>query len=86
MKGAGGNVRDAEKAFVGVAAGIRGTGGSLEQLDSALLATTQVFAKGKVSAEELRQQIGERLPGAFSLFAESMGMTPQELDKALEKG
>lgn len=86
VKGAGGNVRDAEKAFVGVAAGIRGTGGSLEQLDSALLATTQVFAKGKVSAEELRQQIGERLPGAFSLFAESMGMTPQELDKALEKG
>lgn len=86
VKGAGGTVEDAEKAFIGVASGIRGTGGSLEQLDSALLATTQVFSKGKVSAEELRQQIGERLPGAFSLFAESMGKTPQELDKALEKG
>lgn len=86
VKGAGGNVRDAEKAFVGIASGIRGTGGSLEQLDSALTATSQVFSKGKVSAEELRQQIGERLPGAFSLFAKSIGMTPQELDKALEKG
>ena len=86
VKGAGGNVRDAEKAFLGIASGIRGTGGSLDQLDSALLATSQVFSKGKVSAEELRQQIGERLPGAFSLFAESIGMTPQELDKALEKG
>lgn len=86
VKGTGGNVRDAEKAFIGIASGIRGTGGSLEQLDSALLATSQVFSKGKVSAEELRQQIGERLPGAFSLFAESIGMTPQELDKALEKG
>jgi tape measure domain-containing protein len=86
VKGAGGNVRDAETAFLGIASGIRGTGGSLEQLDSALLATSQVFSKGKVSAEELRQQIGERLPGAFSLFAESIGMTPQELDKALEKG
>jgi lambda family phage tail tape measure protein len=86
VKGAGGNVRDAEKAFIGIASGIRGTGGSLEQLDSALTATSQVFSKGKVSAEELRQQIGERLPGAFSLFAESIGMTPQELDKALEKG
>jgi tape measure domain-containing protein len=86
VKGAGGNVRDAEKAFIGIASGIRGTGGSLQQLDSALLATSQVFSKGKVSAEELRQQIGERLPGAFSLFAESIGMTPQELDKALEKG
>jgi len=86
VKGAGGNVRDAEKAFIGVASGIRGTGGNLEQLDSALTATSQVFSKGKVSAEELRQQIGERLPGAFSLFAQSIDMTPQELDKALEKG
>ena len=86
VKGAGGTVADAETAFLGVAAGIRGTGGSLQDLDSALTATSQVFSKGKVSAEELRQQIGERLPGAFTLFAESLGMTPQELDKALEKG
>tara|TARA_R100001224_G_scaffold108189_2_gene84246 strand:+ start:1 stop:1293 length:1293 start_codon:yes stop_codon:yes gene_type:complete len=49
-------------------------------------ATSQVFSKGKVSAEELRQQLGERLPGAFTLFADSMNMTPQMLDKALEQG
>jgi lambda family phage tail tape measure protein len=84
--GAGGNVKDAEKAFLGIAAGIRGTGGSLQDMDAALTATAQVFSKGKVSAEELRQQIGERLPGAFTLFAKSIGMTPQELDKALENG
>ena len=34
----------------------------------------------------MRQQIGERLPGAFTLFADSIGLTPQELDKALQKG
>jgi len=84
--GAGGDVADAETAFIGVAAGIRGTGGSLQDLDSALTATSQVFSKGKVSAEELRQQIGERLPGAFTLFASSLDMTPAQLDKALEKG
>ena len=84
--GAGGNVADAEKAFKGITAGILGTGGSLENLDAALLATAQVFSKGKVSAEELRGQIGERLPGAFALFAESVKMTPQELDKALQEG
>lgn len=84
--GAGGNIEDAKKAFIGVASGIRGTGGSLQDLESALIATSQVFSKGKVSAEELRQQIGERLPGAFTLFAQSMGKTPQELDKALERG
>lgn len=84
--GAGGNVDAAQEAFLGIAAGIRGTGGSLADLDAALLATAQVFSKGKVSAEELRGQIGERLPGAFTLFAESIGKTPQELDKLLEKG
>jgi lambda family phage tail tape measure protein len=84
--GAGGNVKDAEQAFKGISAGILGTGGSLENLDAALLATAQVFSKGKVSAEELRGQIGERLPGAFTLFAESVKMTPQQLDKALQEG
>ena len=84
--GAGGNIKDAEKAFKGISAGILGTGGSLANLDAALLATAQVFSKGKVSAEELRGQIGERLPGAFTLFAESIGKTPQQLDKALSDG
>jgi lambda family phage tail tape measure protein len=84
--GAGGNVDAAKMAFEGIAAGIRGTGGNLADMQSALLATSQVFSKGKVSAEELRQQIGERLPGAFTIFAESIGKTPQELDKMLEKG
>ena len=84
--GAGGSIDDTKVAFNGIVAAVRATGGSLEDVDSALTATAQVFSKGKVSAEELRQQIGERLPGAFTLFAESIGLTPQELDKALEKG
>jgi lambda family phage tail tape measure protein len=84
--GAGGNVDAAKVAFEGIASGIRGTGGSLQDLQGALLATSQVFGKGKVSAEELRQQIGERMPGAFTIFAESIGKTPQELDKMLSRG
>ena len=84
--GAGMTVDDAKLAFEAIAAGIRGTGGSLEDMKSAMRAVSQVFSKGKVSAEELRQQLGERLPGAFTLFAESMDKTPAELDKALEQG
>ena len=84
--GAGYSVEDAQKAFEAIAAGIRGTGGNLEDMKAAMRATAQVFSKGKVSAEELRQQLGERLPGAFTLFADSMGKTPAELDKALEQG
>ena len=86
VTGAGQSVEDAQKVFEAIAAGIRGTGGSLEDMKSAMRATSQVFSKGKVSAEELRQQLGERLPGAFTLFAESMNKTPAQLDKALEQG
>ena len=86
VQGAGGSLKDTKVAFNGIVAAVRATGGSLQDIDSALTATSQVFSKGKVSAEELRQQIGERLPGAFTLFAESIGKTPQELDKSLEKG
>ena len=86
VQGAGGNLDDTKTAFNGIVAAVRATGGSLSDVDAALTATAQVFSKGKVSAEELRQQIGERLPGAFTLFAESMGLTPAELDKALEQG
>ena len=84
--GAGQSVEDAEEVFLAIASGIRGTGGSLEDMKAAMRATSQVFSKGKVSAEELRQQLGERLPGAFTLFAASMDKTPAELDKALEQG
>ena len=86
VSGAGGTVADTQKAFRGIVAAVRATGGSLNDVDAALTATAQVFSKGKVSAEELRQQIGERLPGAFTLFASSIGKTPAELDKALEDG
>jgi lambda family phage tail tape measure protein len=84
--GAGGTLTDAKIAFEGVASGVRATGGTLQDLDGALLATAQVFSKGKVSAEELRGQIGERLPGAFTLFAKSIGVTTPELDKMLQDG
>ena len=84
--GAGLSVEDAKQSFLAISSSIRGTGGNLEDMKAALRATSQVFSKGKVSAEELRQQLGERLPGAFTLFAESMDKTPAELDKALEQG
>ena len=84
--GAGLSVEDAKQSFLAISSSIRGTGGNLEDMKAALRATSQVFSKGKVSAEELRQQLGERLPGAFTLFAESMNKTPAELDKALEQG
>ena len=86
IAGAGYTATETQKVFKGIAAAITATGGTAEDLNSALRATSQVFSKGKVSAEELRQQIGERLPGAFTIFAQSINKTPQQLDAALEKG
>lgn len=86
IAGAGYQTDTTKKVFDGIAAAIVATGGKTEDLNGALLATAQVFSKGKVSAEELRGQIGERLPGAFTIFAASINKTPQELDDALQKG
>ena len=84
--GAGLGTEETNKAFEALSASVIATGGSQEDLNSALRAASQVFSKGKVSAEELRQQIGERLPGAFTIFADSMGISTKQLDKLLEQG
>jgi tape measure domain-containing protein len=52
----------------------------------ALLAISQIVSKGNVSLEELRGQLGERLPGAFGIAAKSMGLTTAELDKLVSSG
>lgn len=59
---------------------------SAEQSEGAFLALTQMMSKGKVQAEELRGQLGERIPGAFQIAARAMGMTTAELDKFMQDG
>lgn len=59
---------------------------STDEVNGSLLALGQMISKGKVQAEELRGQLGERLPGAFRIAAEAMGMTTAELDKFMADG
>lgn len=59
---------------------------SSDQASGALQAIQQMISKGTVQAEELRGQLGERLPGAFQLAARAMGVTTAELGKMLEGG
>ena len=49
-------------------------------------ALEQMMSKGKVQAEELRGQLGERLPGAFKMAADAMGISTAQLDKNLSLG
>lgn len=59
---------------------------SADNTQGVFLALSQMMSKGKVSAEELRGQLGERMPGAFNIAAKAMGKTQQELDKMMENG
>lgn len=57
-----------------------------DQVSGALTALQQMISKGTVQAEELRGQLGERLPGAFAIAARAMGVTQQELGKLMKDG
>lgn len=59
---------------------------SAEQSEGAFMALQQMMSKGKIQAEELRGQLGERIPGAFQIAARAMNMTTSELDKFMSDG
>lgn len=59
---------------------------SSDESAGALYAIGQMMSKGTVQAEELRGQLGERLPGAFQVAAKAMGVSTAELGKMLEQG
>ena len=59
---------------------------SQDEINGALKAFEQILSKGKVQAEELRGQIGERLPGAFAIMSKAMGVSQEELNKMMKDG
>lgn len=61
-------------------------GASDEDLKGIMVAFQQMASKGKIQAEELRGQLGDRLAGAVQLFSDAIGKTPQELDKLMQDG
>ncbi|AZA73578.1 tape measure protein [Chryseobacterium indoltheticum] len=61
-------------------------GVSTDETTGILRALGQMMSKGKVQAEELRGQLGDRMAGAFKLFADGMGVSTAQLDKMLKDG
>ena len=74
------------ETFTAIAEAATVMGMSGEQSERAMQAVVQMMSKGKVQAEELRGQLGEHLPGAFSIAARAMGVTEVELNKLMETG
>jgi len=84
--GAGGDLDTAKIAFRAITVAMKANRKSAADIDSAMLALTQVFSKGKVAAEELVGQIGERLPGAVTDFAKATNRDLPQLQKDFESG
>ena len=74
------------KIFTAVAEAARVNRASNEELKGVFTALTQIVSKGAVQMEELRQQLGDRLPGALQLMADGLGITTAELIKMTEQG
>jgi tape measure domain-containing protein len=72
--------------FGAVSKAAQALGLSNDEINGSLLALQQVAAKGTVQMEELRGQLGERLPIAFGATARGLGITQQELIKLVETG
>lgn len=75
-----------ERVFAATAQAAGNLGLSGEKVNRILTALGQIASKGVVSMEELRQQLGESLPGAMGLLAKGLGLTDQQLIKLVESG
>ena len=78
------SVDDTRKIFEGIAASVYKTGGGLAEVEGAMRAVVQVLSKGAPQAEEIRGQLGERLPAAIIDFARFTKRTPEELADAFQ--
>jgi len=85
-KNSGVAMKDTQKIFGTMAKAGAVLGLRTDELGGIFLALEQMLSKGKVTTEELRRQLGERLPGAFGIMAASLGVTLPKLDEMLKKG
>lgn len=76
----------AEKAFLGVSMAARTLHSTNADTQLMFYAITQIASKGVVSMEELRRQLGEKLPGAIQIAAKALNTTPELLEQAIRKG
>lgn len=85
---AGMAMSDQQKVFSAVSRSISAFGLSGDEATLTFYAISQMMAKGKISAEELRRQLGERMPiamEAMSRAAKNMGFK-ESLDDLLKGG
>jgi tape measure domain-containing protein len=78
--------KKAEEIFSSLAKSGAVLGLSTAEMNGVFRALSQMMSKGKVQAEELRLQLGDRLPGAVRIMAKALGVTTGKLEEMLKKG
>ena len=86
MQPAGFGAEEIEGLFTGITKAAATFGMSADKVDRVTYALSQMASKGQITAEELRGQLGDVLPGSLALFAEAAQMTIPEFSKAMEDG
>lgn len=79
-------LQDTNAVFAAVTKAAGSLGLGAERTGLALNALGQIASKGVVTMEELRQQLGDSIPGALSLTAKGLGVTDAQLIKLVESG
>lgn len=91
-RGAGVEIETVKDIFQGLTQAVSSFGLSASDANLAFLAVEQMMGKGVVSAEELRRQLGERIPTAMTAMARAVGEvngtdgTIKALQKELKAG
>ena len=85
-KQSGVTLKDTQDIFRSVTKASAVLGLQTEDLSTVYLALEQMMSKGKVTTEELRRQLGEKLPGAVGIMAAAIGVNVEQLTKCLKKG
>lgn len=78
--------RDAESIFGNMSKAARVLHLSADDTSGVFRALTQIMSKNSLQSEELRGQLGDRLPGAFSKMAKAMEVSTSKLSDMMKKG
>lgn len=79
-------ILEQRKIFESMSRAVTAFGMSAEDSNGVFLALSQMMSKGKISSEELRLQMGERLPIALQAMARAAGTSVAGLDELMKKG
>lgn len=80
------SMREQRKIFESLSRAATAFGMSADDSNGVFLALSQMMSKGKISSEELRLQMGERLPIALQAMAKAAGTSVAGLDKLMKEG